>query len=54
MTLIWMPEGPMIKYSNSFIEIEDLNPEVKMRWRMSRTEMARLGWRCLLAAIRGR
>jgi hypothetical protein len=46
--------GPMICYSphEGLLYVSDLNPEVNTKWRMSRWEMAKLGWRFLLAAVR--
>ena len=32
--------------------IEDLNPEVAVKWRVSRGRMFKLGWRCIVASIR--
>jgi hypothetical protein len=52
MTLFWAEWGPLMKYNNGFLDIEDLNPEIKTRWRMSRMEMFKLGCRCLMAAAR--
>ena len=43
--------GPMMKFEGEFLYIEDLNPEIKTQWRMSRWEMFKLGWRCILCAI---
>lgn len=53
MILLTMPEGPQLRYQNGFFEAHDLNPEVKLRWRMSRTELLTLAWRCWLAAMKG-
>lgn len=52
MTLLSYPEGPLIYYTSGTFGVEDLNPEARMRWRMSRWEMLALGWRCLVAAIK--
>lgn len=52
MTLFWHQTGPLLRYRNGTLEVEDLNPEVKTRWRMGRLEMLRLGWRCIVAAAR--
>lgn len=52
MTLFFHNAGPMMKYANGLLKIEDLNPEQKMTWRASRTEMFILGLRCLLASVR--
>jgi hypothetical protein len=52
MTLFWHQTGPLMKYEAGFLHVEDLNPEVKTHWRMSRLEMLRLGWMCVVASIR--
>lgn len=52
MTLFISPEGPLIQYANGVLHINDLNPEVKTKWRMSRGEMIAFGFRCLLSALR--
>jgi hypothetical protein len=52
MTLFWHPTGPLMKYENGFLLIEDLNPELKTKWRMSRSEMFRLAWKCFVASAR--
>jgi hypothetical protein len=53
MTLFWHGSGPKIAYSDGMIVVENLNPQVKTRWRMSRAEMFKLGWACIRAAMRG-
>jgi hypothetical protein len=50
-TLFWHPTGPLIAYSKGILHIEDLNPQLSTKWRMSRAEMFKLGWRCIRAAI---
>lgn len=52
MTLFWHPTGPLLKYTDKMLYIEDLNPQINTRWRMSRWEMLRLGCRCIWAAVR--
>jgi hypothetical protein len=52
MTLYWHPTGPLLRYAAGVLYVEDLNPEVKTEWRMSRVEMLRLGLRCMVAAWR--
>jgi hypothetical protein len=42
----------MMKYENGLLRIEDLNPELKTQWRMSRAEMAILALKCFLAALK--
>ena len=51
MILFWTPNGPMITFKNDFLEVEDLNPETKIRFRMGRGELMLLSWRCLKAAV---
>jgi hypothetical protein len=51
MTLFWDQTGPLLKYQNGLLHVEDLNPQVKTQWRMSRKEMLKLGWRCIVAAL---
>lgn len=51
MTLLSYPEGPLIYYTGGTFGVEDLNPEAKLRWRVSRLEMFRLGWRCITASL---
>lgn len=53
MTIFWHPTGPLVKYENGVLFVEDLNPEVKTKWRMSKSEMLLCSWRFLLAAVRG-
>ena len=52
--IYWHGTGPLVRYSGGLLQIENLNPEVKTQWRMSRMEMLRFGWRCILAAVLGR
>lgn len=52
-TIWWCPEGPLLKYEPATFVIEDLNPDVKITWRMSRFELFKIGLRCILIAIRG-
>jgi hypothetical protein len=51
MTLLWRPTGPLMKYADGMLHIEDLNPAMKTRWRMSRWELFCLGWQCLRASV---
>lgn len=48
----WCSTGPLLRYKAGVLEIEDLNPEMKTYWRMTRLEILKLGLCCLLAAIR--
>lgn len=51
LTIFWAPEGPLMKYSDGFLQIEDLNPELKTKWRLTRAELLHIGWRFLRAAM---
>ncbi len=53
MNLIYMsPTGPMLRVdSEHVLHIDDLNPETKMTWKMSRWELARIGWGLIMSAI---
>lgn len=53
MTLFSHETGPLVYYTGGTFGVEDLNPEGRMRWRMSRKEMLSFGWRCIIAALRG-
>lgn len=52
MTLYWDATGLQLRYENGVLTVEDLNPQLQTRWRMSRKEIFILGCRCLLAAMR--
>lgn len=52
MNLMWRPWGPKMSYRDGVLTIEDLNPEAKLTWRMSRGDMLRLAWRCFRAGVR--
>lgn len=51
MILFWCPEGPRIRYANGVLRMDDLNPENSMAWRMTRWEMLKLGFSCVLATL---
>jgi hypothetical protein len=51
MTLFWDKTGPLVYYTGGTFGVEDLNPEAKMRWKMSRWEIFKMGFRCLRAAM---
>lgn len=51
MVLFMHQSGPLLAYHHGLLDVQDLNPEKEMRWRMSRWEMFKLGWNCLTAAI---
>jgi hypothetical protein len=51
MKLFSDPTGPLVTFLDGILQIEDLNPSNKITWRMSRREMRRLGWRCIVASF---
>ena len=55
MTLFWHPTGLLIRYDrdafDEILTIEDLNPEVKLRYRMTPMELLKFGFKCIWAAI---
>lgn len=53
MILFYGLSVPLIRYERGTLLIEELNPQVRIQWRMSRGEMLGLALRCLIAALRG-
>ena len=53
MTLFWHPTGPKLSYEYECFTIEDLNPEMRVRWRIKRWTLFKIGVNCMLAAILG-
>ena len=53
MNLIYMhPTGPMLRVdSEHMLYIDDLNPESKRKWRLSRWELLSIGWGLIMSAI---
>lgn len=49
-TLYWDETGPLMKYHYGVLYIDDLNPQVAIKWRMSRWEMVVFGLKCIWAA----
>ena len=52
MTLFWHPGGPLMRYEHGVLIVEDLNPEIKTRWRMTRIERLRAGFWMMLSALK--
>lgn len=50
-TLFWDATGPLVAYGDGMLLVANLNPQVETKWRMTRGEMLRLGWRCIVAAV---
>ena len=51
MTIFFDHTGPLVRYDGEFLNIEDLNPQIETRWRMSRWEMAGFAVKALAAAL---
>lgn len=51
MTIFWHPTGPSMRYESEMLRVEDLNPEIKIRWRMTRRERLMAGLRFLASAL---
>ena len=54
--LFFDPSGPYVSYEyarGGVLHIEDLNPQIKTKWVMSRWELFQFGWRAIWAAVRG-
>jgi len=50
--LYWHPTaGHCLSYRGGVILIEDLNPQIKTKWRMTPWERFRTGWRLMLTAF---
>jgi hypothetical protein len=50
-TLYFSNAGPMMQYADGTLYISDLNPEVEIKWRMSRSDMLKFAARCIRAAL---
>jgi hypothetical protein len=50
-TLFWLATGPKLSWDDGVFHIEDLNPEISIKWEMSGDELRQLGERCIEAAI---
>jgi hypothetical protein len=51
MTIFLDHCGPLLRYENGVLRVEDLNPEIKTRWRLSRAERVMIGLRFIVSAI---
>ena len=50
-TIYWHKTGPLVQYIDGALMIDDLNPQVSTKWRMSRWEMIKFAWRSLFVAL---
>lgn len=51
--LYWHPTGPHMEWTGGMLVTQDLNPEAKTSWTMTRGQMFVLGLRCLFASLVG-
>lgn len=51
MTIFWKEWGPAVRWNGRALTIEDLNPEVKMTWVITRIELFTFGLRMIAAAL---
>lgn len=51
MTIFWAPWGALLRYVDGALHIEDLNPEMKRTWVLTRAERLRIGARFIASAI---
>lgn len=56
MTLFWHPAGLKIRYERDafgeWLKVDDLNPEAHITFKLTPSELLRLGLKCIWAAIR--
>jgi len=52
-TIFFDQTGPLIRYDvgSETLHIDDLNPSLTTRWKMTRWEMIRTGWRFIAAGF---
>jgi hypothetical protein len=48
--IFWRPEGPLIRYVDGALCLEDLNPETKMKWLITAEELREIGGEFIKAA----
>jgi hypothetical protein len=49
-TIFWAPEGGKLSWNDGVFHIEDLNPSVSIKWRITPAELQAIGERCLKLA----
>lgn len=52
MIIYWHKTGPLLVYQNGVLHIEDLNPELKTKWALTRLERFGIGIRFLLSVFK--
>lgn len=51
MNIFWTYTGLRITYDGDYLTVEDLNPETKIRTRMSRHEIMVIGYKLIWASL---
>ncbi len=55
-TLLFINAGPMITYqrdiAGEWLLVQDLNPEMKIRFKLTPFELLKFGFKCIWAAIK--
>jgi hypothetical protein len=51
MKLYWHWVGPLMQYDGEYLYIEDLNPQTKTAWAVSRWRLFKLGIRAIAASV---
>lgn len=50
-TILFTTWGPLVRYDGAILHVEDINPQIKTKWQLSRWEMFRLGARAIFASV---
>jgi len=49
-TIFWAHEGPKLSWTDGVFHIEDLNPQMSVKWTMTADELRHLGERAIKLA----
>lgn len=49
-TIFWAHEGPKLSWHLDTLHIEDLNPELSVKWNVTAAELEQIGRRCIQLA----
>jgi hypothetical protein len=52
LTIFWAQWGPLMQWSGDSLLIEDLNPEIRTKWVLTRRERLLIGLRFIRSAFR--
>lgn len=53
-TVLFTNWGPHVWHDGQLLHVEDINPPLETKWRLTRGEMLRMAWRLVVAAVRAR